>query len=235
MKLGYSFFTPHRLSFQQPPEAPKQTAEQLMSPEEAQTEVDMAKGRYLTLDASVNSSIIEKRGTDVFRNWIKWLSAARDSVKTVRDSKYQRLLSLLPQNERKLVGKDPEKIVLTSASWKKTMDDLMGIEMKLLNYDRIQWSNDSNNPQRADFVYVGSLDRAVALVKDMPPATAGEFLRNYINLRQNLGIMQREGSLNQTQVDAYLKAGDVDPAEANQKLMFGDQEKDKKEAEKIIG
>lgn len=217
-----NIFREKRLIFQQPGENPPPTEPVLEIkvkhdmalgelPEEAQKKVDAAKGDNIQLDETARKAIIEERNTPRFSQWIRQFNMASDALKAARNSN---LLPLLPENERRIIGKGSEKIVLTGENWNKTIRDINLINEKIKIFELILKNNKHPEGQ-----YLGSIDRAVALVSGKKPYEAAMYLQDYFNLRLFVAQYQRQKLLNQDEVNAYLKTVDSDPTTTLEKLL----------------
>lgn len=205
-----------------------------LTPEAAQKQVDAAKGNYIELDAEVGKRLIDRRNEDggkKFKEWVESIKKGSERLQYARQDMFKDFQKYLTKNEQDIVGKGADKLVLSQENWKENLAQLYGIVRKLHVFQNITVKNRAKDP---DGAYLGDLDRIVALVKDKSPLEAGQFVEAYYQVRYNLGILQREGSLDQTEVNAYLVDIDLDPAGTMERIKEDIYEKEQAELGNLL-
>jgi hypothetical protein len=222
-----SLFIPSRLVYQNGPEAAKEAPKELTA-DQAQDQINAAKGDLIELDATTRENMIKKRNTSEFKRWIKEISNGRERIAYAKQTHFKSLLPLLPKAERDIVEQTP--LVLSRANWNKSLDSAIGVSNKLFVYNKVK----ENQGKGGDYAYISNLDRVVALTRGKEPLEAANYIRAYYNVRYHLGKLQNDGTLNQTEIDRYLPMVDRNPRGLIERINSDVQKRDQKKAEKDL-
>jgi hypothetical protein len=175
--------------------------------------------------------IHREKGRDKFYEVCRDMKALADFAKEGYKSD---LLYALPKKEQEMVRQATKGVELKGANWRKTMDELNGVQLKLTTFElAVKAHNQDKNTGNVRYLdqYIFDLDMAAALVQGMDPKEAGDYLHVNYNTRYSIAAEQARGLITQQDANELLATVNEDPlktyTELQQRIKTNEEEERK--------